>query len=52
MLKERLKTLNERLVTKMCMRSETMKKLRERNLDERDTYDGRYKSPLDIIVDI
>ena len=52
MLKERLKTLNERLVTKMCMRSETMKKLRERNLDEKDTYDGRYKSPLDIIVDI
>ena len=50
MLQERLKSLNGRLVTKMCNHSETIKKLKEENLAERLSYVGRYKSPLDIIV--
>ena len=50
MLQERLKSLNGKLVTKMCNRSETIKRLKQKNLDDRLAYDGRYKSPLDIIV--
>ena len=50
MLLDRLKTLNNSLVTKMCARSETIKRLKEENLSDRQTYNGQYKSPLDIIV--
>ena len=50
MLQDRLKTLNERLVTRMCNRSESIKKLKEESICDRSSYDGNYRSPLDIIV--
>jgi hypothetical protein len=50
MLFDRLKTLNSRLLNKMCNRSESIRKLKEENAERRLTYDGLYKSPLDIII--
>lgn len=49
MIQDRLKALNERLVTKMCNHSKSIKKLNEEHIRDRLEYDGNYRSPLDII---
>ena len=50
MLQNRLKSLNNGLVTKMVNHSEIIKRLKEDNLSGRLAYNGIYKSPLDIIL--